>query len=215
MTYEPMQPACAPGTVPSAGVWPSAEDGLAGWEQLRFTKKNKVLDLPRPQAPLLDTHAHLRSFWGEDKDPVEVLVRAYRAGVRGLVTLFDPVADACEETPDATAFSAWLQDVASRTAQAGAPLPVRYLVGVHPYGTADYTDAVHAQVEAALDDSNLSKLIGAIDYLRKTTQLLVISHQRRTMEDADVLYGVSMQADGVSRVVSQKLDRETGKVVNA
>ena len=71
------------------------------------------------------------------------------------------------------------------------------------------------EVEAALDDSNLSKLIGAIDYLRRTTQLLVISHQRRTMEDADVLYGVSMQADGVSRVVSQKLDRATGKVVNA
>ena len=71
------------------------------------------------------------------------------------------------------------------------------------------------EVEAALDDSNLSKLIGAIDYLRTSTQLLVISHQRRTMEDADVLYGVSMQADGVSRVVSQKLDRETGKVVNA
>ncbi len=71
------------------------------------------------------------------------------------------------------------------------------------------------EVEAALDDSNLGKLIGAIDYLRQTTQLLVISHQRRTMEDADVLYGVSMQADGVSRVVSQKLNRETGKVVNA
>ena len=70
------------------------------------------------------------------------------------------------------------------------------------------------EVEAALDDSNLGKLIGAIDYLRRTTQLLVISHQRRTMEDADVLYGVSMQADGVSRVVSQKLDRATGKVVN-
>ena len=71
------------------------------------------------------------------------------------------------------------------------------------------------EVEAALDDANLSKLIGAIDILRKSTQLLVISHQRRTMEDADVLYGVSMQADGVSRVVSQKLDRTTGKVVNA
>ena len=71
------------------------------------------------------------------------------------------------------------------------------------------------EVEAALDDSNLSKLIGAIDHLRRTTQLLVISHQRRTMEDADVLYGVSMQADGVSRVVSQRLDRATGKVVNA
>ncbi len=71
------------------------------------------------------------------------------------------------------------------------------------------------EVEAALDDSNLGKLIGAIDHLRRTTQLLVISHQRRTMEDADVLYGVSMQADGVSRVVSQRLDRKTGKVVNA
>lgn len=71
------------------------------------------------------------------------------------------------------------------------------------------------EVEAALDDANLSKLIGAIDVLRSTTQLLVISHQRRTMEDADVLYGVSMQADGVSRVVSQRLDRATGKVVNA
>ena len=71
------------------------------------------------------------------------------------------------------------------------------------------------EVEAALDDSNLSKLIGAIDVLRRSTQLIVISHQRRTMEDADVLYGVSMQADGVSRVISQKLDRKTGKVVNA
>lgn len=71
------------------------------------------------------------------------------------------------------------------------------------------------EVEAALDDSNLSKLIGAINVLRESTQLLVVSHQRRTMEEADVLYGVSMQADGVSRVVSQRLDRETGKVVNA
>lgn len=71
------------------------------------------------------------------------------------------------------------------------------------------------EVEAALDDSNLSKLLDAIDVLRHRTQLLVVSHQRRTMEDADVLYGVSMQADGVSHVVSQKLDRATGKVVNA
>ena len=71
------------------------------------------------------------------------------------------------------------------------------------------------EVEAALDDSNLGKFIDALDTLRDSTQLLVISHQRRTMEHADVLYGVSMQADGVSRVVSQRLDRETGKVVDA
>ena len=74
---------------------------------------------------------------------------------------------------------------------------------------------VFDEVEAALDDSNLSKLLDAIERLKETTQLIVISHQRRTMEQADVLYGVSMQADGVSRVVSQRLDRTTGKVVDA
>ncbi|OUP39623.1 chromosome segregation protein SMC [Olsenella sp. An188] len=74
---------------------------------------------------------------------------------------------------------------------------------------------VFDEVEAALDDSNLSKLLDAIEQLKETTQLIVISHQRRTMEQADVLYGVSMQADGVSRVVSQRLDRATGKVVDA
>lgn len=61
------------------------------------------------------------------------------------------------------------------------------------------------EVEAALDDSNLDRLLAALQALRKETQLIVISHQRRTMERADVLYGVSMQADGVSRVVSQRL----------
>ena len=74
---------------------------------------------------------------------------------------------------------------------------------------------VFDEVEAALDDSNLSKLLDAIEALKESTQLIVISHQRRTMEQADVLYGVSMQADGVSRVVSQRLDKTTGKVVDA
>ena len=73
---------------------------------------------------------------------------------------------------------------------------------------------VFDEVEAALDDSNLSKLLDAIEQLKDSTQLIVISHQRRTMEQADVLYGVSMQADGVSHVVSQRLDRTTGKVVD-
>ena len=54
-----------------------------------------------------------------------------------------------------------------------------------------------------------------IEQLKEDTQLIVISHQRRTMEQADVLYGVSMQADGVSHVVSQRLDKTSGKVVDA
>ena len=82
------------------------------------------------------------------------------------------------------------------------------------YKTRTVPFYVFDEVEAALDDSNLGKLLDAIDELRKTTQLIVISHQRRTMENADVLYGVSMQADGVSHVVSQRLDH-TGRMVKA
>ena len=63
------------------------------------------------------------------------------------------------------------------------------------------------EVEAALDDSNLRRLTGYLQTLRTQTQLIMITHQRRTMEMADVLYGVSMQADGVTKVVSQKLDK--------
>ena len=62
------------------------------------------------------------------------------------------------------------------------------------------------EVEAALDDSNLRRLTSYLDSLRDTTQLIMITHQRRTMEMADVLFGVSMQADGVTKVVSQKLE---------
>ncbi|MDO4798128.1 MAG: chromosome segregation protein SMC [Coriobacteriales bacterium] len=80
------------------------------------------------------------------------------------------------------------------------------------YKTRTVPFYVFDEVEAALDDANLGKLLFAIEQLRQTTQLIVISHQRRTMEQADVLYGVSMQADGVSHVVSQRLDK-TGKVV--
>jgi chromosome segregation protein len=63
------------------------------------------------------------------------------------------------------------------------------------------------EVEAALDDSNLRRFISFLDTLRRHTQFVVVTHQRRTMEMADVLYGVSMQSDGVSKVVSQRLDR--------
>jgi chromosome segregation protein len=83
------------------------------------------------------------------------------------------------------------------------------------YQTRTVPFYVFDEVEAALDDANLDRFLNAIDQLREVTQLIVISHQRRTMEKADVLYGVSMKADGVSRVVSQRLDKATGKVVDA
>ena len=64
------------------------------------------------------------------------------------------------------------------------------------------------EVEAALDDTNLGRLLEIYEELRASSQLLVITHQKRTMEIADALYGVTMRGDGVSAVISQRL-RET------
>ncbi|WP_018544744.1 AAA family ATPase [Streptomyces sp. LaPpAH-108] len=61
------------------------------------------------------------------------------------------------------------------------------------------------EVEAALDDTNLQRLIRIMRELQESSQLIVITHQKRTMEIADALYGVSMQGDGVSKVISQRL----------
>ncbi|WP_261164224.1 chromosome segregation protein SMC [Microbacterium sp. Marseille-Q6965] len=61
------------------------------------------------------------------------------------------------------------------------------------------------EVEAALDDANLGRLLGVFETLRENSQLIVITHQKRTMEIADALYGVSMRQDGVSAVVGQRI----------
>ena len=63
------------------------------------------------------------------------------------------------------------------------------------------------EVEAALDDVNLGRLLGILEELRATSQLLVITHQKRSMEIADALYGITMR-EGVTSVISQRL-RET------
>ena len=66
------------------------------------------------------------------------------------------------------------------------------------------------EVEAALDDVNLGRLIDIIDELRSSSQLIVITHQKRTMEIADALYGVSMRGDGVTQVIGQRLREAVG-----
>ncbi|PZF54968.1 chromosome segregation protein SMC [Curtobacterium sp. MCSS17_008] len=63
------------------------------------------------------------------------------------------------------------------------------------------------EVEAALDDANLGRLLTVFERLRASSQLIVITHQKRTMEIADALYGVSMRQDGVSAVVGQRVQR--------
>jgi len=65
------------------------------------------------------------------------------------------------------------------------------------------------EVEAALDDTNLQRLLLVFEELRESSQLIVITHQRRTMEAADALYGITMRGDGVSAVISQQIaDRQ-------
>ncbi|MEY3752349.1 MAG: chromosome segregation protein SMC [Actinobacteria bacterium] len=61
------------------------------------------------------------------------------------------------------------------------------------------------EVEAALDDINLGRLLVILEELRASSQLIIITHQKRTMEIADALYGVTMRGDGVTEVISQRL----------
>jgi len=69
------------------------------------------------------------------------------------------------------------------------------------------------EVEAALDDTNLGRLLGVLEELRQASQLIIITHQKRTMEIGDALYGVTMRGDGVSEVISQRLrENETESV---
>jgi chromosome segregation protein len=65
------------------------------------------------------------------------------------------------------------------------------------------------EIEAALDDTNLGRLLSLVEQLRESSQIILITHQKRTMEIADALYGVTMRGDGVTQVISQRL-RDTG-----
>ena len=68
------------------------------------------------------------------------------------------------------------------------------------------------EVEAALDDTNLQRLLEILAELRDVSQLIIVTHQKRTMEVADTLYGISMRGDGVSSVISQRLrERESAE----
>jgi len=71
------------------------------------------------------------------------------------------------------------------------------------------------EVEAALDDTNIGRFVELLRRYADRAQFIVITHQKRTMEAADVLYGVTMAADGVSQIVSRKLPREESLAATA
>ncbi len=66
------------------------------------------------------------------------------------------------------------------------------------------------EVEAALDDMNLHRFLDLVHEFRQEAQLIIVSHQKRTMEAADILYGVTMQPGGSSKVVSEKVTEYSG-----
>jgi chromosome segregation protein len=67
------------------------------------------------------------------------------------------------------------------------------------------------EVEAALDDANIDRFLQLIRRFSDRAQFVIVTHQKRTMDAADVLYGVTMGGDGVTKVVSRKLPREVGE----
>ncbi|MGI8426857.1 MAG: chromosome segregation SMC family protein [Actinomycetota bacterium] len=71
------------------------------------------------------------------------------------------------------------------------------------------------EVEAALDDVNLHRFLGLLNEFRDSSQLLVVTHQKRTMEVADVLYGVSIGRDGASRVISERMAAHAAEFENS
>jgi chromosome segregation protein len=71
------------------------------------------------------------------------------------------------------------------------------------------------EVEAALDDTNIGRFVELLRGYADRAQFVVITHQKRTMEAADVLYGVTMGGDGISQIVSRRLPREEAEAVSA
>ena len=64
------------------------------------------------------------------------------------------------------------------------------------------------EVEAALDDTNIGRFVELLRRYSDRTQFIVITHQKRTMEAADILYGVTMGDEGTSQIVSRRLPRD-------
>lgn len=117
-------------------------------EPITFTKKVKkkyrTYEVPRPLAPIADTHGHLYSF--HDKTAEEVLVRAAAAGVQMLVVPVDPLSDRVDLASVSADMARWAQLVQ----ETNPDFELYYLVGAHPYGAASYTDETDAAVRATL-----------------------------------------------------------------
>jgi chromosome segregation protein len=71
------------------------------------------------------------------------------------------------------------------------------------------------EVEAALDDANIDRFLELLRRYCDRAQFIVVTHQKRTMDAADCLYGVSMAGNGVSKVISRRMPREAAEAEDA
>ncbi|MBM3704918.1 MAG: hypothetical protein FJW66_00190 [Actinobacteria bacterium] len=71
---------------------------------------------------------------------------------------------------------------------------------------------VFDEIDAALDDMNLNRFITLVRQFSRNRQILIITHQKKTMEIADTIYGVTMQSSGISKIVSEKVERENAEI---
>ncbi len=186
-------------------------------ERLRFLTE-QVEDLKRSRADLLDIVKEVderveRVFTEAYEDTAREFERVFARlfpGGDGRLILTDPSnmlttgVDVEARPPGKKVKRLSLLSGGERSLTAVAFLIALFKARPSPFYVLD-------EVEAALDDVNLGRLIDAIDELRTSSQLIVITHQKRTMEIADALYGVSMRGDGVTQVVGQRL-RETDSV---
>ncbi|MFI9719539.1 chromosome segregation protein SMC [Streptomyces sp. NPDC052396] len=193
-------------------VNPLALEEFAALEERHKFLSEQLADLKKTRADLLQVVKDV------DKRVEEVFTEAYRdtarefegvfsrlfPGGEGRLVLTDPEdmlatgVDVEARPPGKKVKRLSLLSGGERSLTAVALLVAIFKARPSPFYVMD-------EVEAALDDTNLQRLIGIMRELQESSQLIVITHQKRTMEVADALYGVSMQGDGVSKVISQRL----------
>ncbi|RIK16055.1 MAG: chromosome segregation protein SMC, partial [Acidobacteria bacterium] len=193
-------------------VNPLALEEFAALEERHTFLAEQVEDLRRSKADLLEIVKEVderveRVFTEAFHDTAEQFERVFSRlfpGGEGRITLTDPddmltTGIEVEARPPGKKIKRLsLLSGGERSLTAVALLVAIFKARPSPFYIMD-------EVEAALDDTNLGRLITLFEELRDSSQLIVITHQKRTMEVADALYGVSMRGDGVTTVVSQRV----------
>jgi chromosome segregation protein len=193
-------------------VNPLALEEFSAMEERHRFLTEQLDDLKRTREDLLDivkeVDARVQEVFTEAYEAVErefeaVFARLFPGG-EGRLVLTDPTdmlntgVDVEARPPGKKVKRLSLLSGGERSLTAVAFLVALFKARPSPFYVLD-------EVEAALDEVNLGRLIDIIEELRTSSQLIVITHQKRTMEIADALYGVSMRGDGVTQVIGQRL----------